>query len=281
VMYHPEIEKLDAIATQLYAKGAKEETTRLQITAGAFQQELLRKSPYKTNRRFLSQQWCWAFGHIGLLQMLIRWFRLHEPETRLVLETNGGCANEYFLKTLEPYISIVQTFPENMADEIMHNAVYFACPDGVRSIHNFYKMVARETTPILELTEAQERDARDFLAQLNCLHPFVAIHARCMSHDPARNITLQMAREAIEPYLAGGYWVVSVGLDEHPIADQFPSVTTLPNPWLASFLLSATCDRFIGSNSGAWTVADAYGRPVELMNDHKHLAWIYPEEVFE
>jgi hypothetical protein len=147
-MYHPEIEKLDAIATQLYAKGAKEETTRLQITAGAFQQELLRKSPYQTNRRYLSQQWCWAFGHIGLLQMLVRWFRLHEPQTRLVLETRGGCANEYFLKTLEPYISIVHTFPENMADEIMHNAVYFACPDGVRSIHNFYKMVAKETSDI-------------------------------------------------------------------------------------------------------------------------------------
>jgi len=272
---HPVIADLDAKATQLYANGMRAETTRLQIEAGAFQQKLLEGSPFKTGKRFLSPQWCWAFGHIGLLHMLIRWFRLHEPETKLFLETRGAVANEYFLKALEPYLTILNKFPEEWTEEVNYNSVYFACPDGIRPIHDFYKMVERECAGLflLSLTEAQEREADELLKRLGAKRPYIALHARSTGHDPARNITLSMAEEAVSHYHMD---VVSIGLDEHPANTRFPSVRKLPNPWLASFLLSASCDRFIGSNSGAWTVAHAYQKPVELMNDFEKLAWIYP-----
>jgi len=270
-MYHPEIVALDLKANALYAEGRKKEATVCQIKAGALQQKLLKPN---NGLRYLNAQWCWAYGHIGLLHQIIRWFRLKEPLTRLILETQGKINNEYFLKALAPFVMIHHTLPEELKRDAENNAVYFGCPDGVLSIHNFYKMVERECTERLLTTPP---DVTDLLTALKVKQPYIALHARQFAHDPSRNVSLEMIELAIDGYPD----VVSIGLDEHPVNDIYPSVLTLPNPWLASFQLSAACDRFVGSNSGAWTVANAYGKPVELMNDHAHLAWIYPEEVQE
>lgn len=268
-MYHPEIVALDGIANGLYAEGRTKEATQCQLKAGAIQQKLVRP----LCRRYVNAQWCWAYGHIGLLGMLIRWLRHTEPKTKLILETQGRVANEHFLKSLSPWIEIFNMLPNFLQREAEDNAIYFACPDGKLSIHNFYKQVERDC-PRLPL---EPIDVGGLLANLGVQEPFIALHARQFSHDPKRNVTQDMVYEAIDGYPN----VVSIGLDEHPVSEQYPSVLTLPNPWLASFQLSAACDRFIGSNSGAWTVANAYGKPVELMNDHEHKAWIYPEAVDE
>ena len=269
-MYHPEILALDSTATDLYAEGRRKEATLYQLKAGALQQKLVRPN----GRRYLNAQWCWAYGHIGLLGQLIRWFRKTEPDTKLILETQDRINNQYFLKALSPFLTIVSRLAPELQREAENNAVYFACPDGEKSIHNFYKKVERECPERLPM-EAQKVDK--LLEALKVERPYIALHARQFNHDPARNVTLRMVEEAI----GSEKNVISIGLDEHPANDVYPSVLSLPNPWLASFQLSASCDSFVGSNSGAWTVANAYGKPVTLMNDHEHKSWIYPEEIEE
>lgn len=267
-MYHPEIRELDNRATVLYAQGLRKEATQCQLEAGRLQQRLVKP----IGKRYLNAQWCWAYGHIGLLQMVIRWFQC-QSKTQLILETHGKINNQYFLKALEPYLMIVDGLPIELKREAEDNAVYFGCPDGTKSIHNFYKHVEREC-PRLPLTEP---NVDELLEQLQVKRPYIALHARQFNHDPQRNVTLEMVDAAIGDNLN----VISIGLDEHPVNDILPNVLKLPNPWLASFQLSAACDRFIGSNSGAWTVANAYGKPVTLMNDFEHKAWIYPEDIDE
>lgn len=269
-MYHPDIRALDNRATILYAQGNRKEATQCQLEAGRLQQRLVRP----IGRRYLNAQWVWAYGHIGLLGMLIRFFGTSEnPNATLILETGGRVSNPYFLKALEPFLTVMTALPSHLKREAEDNAIYFACPDGERSIHNFYKMV-EQTCPRLPLVEP---NVDELLATLEVRRPFIALHARKFDHDPARNVTLAMVEQAIGDNVD----VVSIGLDDHPINDILPSVRNLPNPQLASFQLSAACDKFIGSNSGAWTVANAYGKPVELMNDFERKAWIYPEEIFE
>lgn len=268
-MYHPEIQALDSIANDLYAEGRKKEATQCQLKAGALQQKLVKP----IGKRYFNAQWVWAFGHIGLLANLIRWFSLMHSGQELILATHGRVSNQYFLKALQPYLTIVELLPAELKREAEDNAVYFACPDGVHSIHNFHKKVEREC-PRLPLVAP---NVDSILDALDVDAPYVALHARQFDHDPSRNVTLAQVEEAVDGYPN----VVSIGLDDHPINNSVPTVRDLPNPWLASFQLSAACDRFIGSNSGAWTVANAYGKPVELMNDHEHKAWIYPEDITE
>lgn len=270
-MYHPEIRALDNRATELYAQGHRKEATQCQLEAGRLQQRLVKP----IGRRYLNAQWCWAYGHIGLLANLIR-FSLHTaPTAKLILETDGKVNNQYFLKALSPYLTIMEQLPAELKREAEDNAIYFACPDGELSIHNFYKKVEREC-PRLPLIEP---NVDYLLAALGIRRPYIALHARQFSHDPARNVTPLMVENALKDYK--DFDIVSIGLDDHPASDIYPNMRKLPNPWLASFQLSAACDRFIGSNSGAWTVAHAYGNPVELMNDTEHKAWIYPESVDE
>lgn len=277
MMYHPTIQKLDAAASEFHAMRMQQLCNGSFLLAGQLQQELLKVSPYKTKRRFLHAQWVWALGHIGLLYQLIRWFKKNEPDTQLILETEGA-ANPHFLQALAPYLTIVNKLPADAVKEAEFNAVYFGCPDGIHNLVNFYKMIERECSDIhlLKLSEEQEDEVEDLLDILDVNAPYVAVQARALSHDAPRNVTISQVEEALEPFKAKGYAVISTGLDDHPINDRYPSVLKLFNPMLSSFLLSAACDQFIGSNSGAWTIAHAYQRPVQIMNDYERAAWIYP-----
>lgn len=276
-MYHPTIWKLDSAATDFHSMGMLAAKNSAFLLAGQFQLDLVAKSQFKTGRRFLHAQWAWALGHIGLLYQVIRWFRLLEPKTKLVLETPGA-ANPYFAQALMPFITVYNKLPEEMVAEAQHNAVYFGCPDGIHSLVNFYKMIERECHDIhlLRLSESEEKDAEALLAELGVTRPFVALHARQVTLDPFRNVTVEQIERAVGPFLAKGFSVVSTGLDPHPINDRYPNLARVMDMRRASYLLSATCDQFIGSNSGAWTIAHAYQRPVKLINDYERAAWIYP-----
>lgn len=271
-MYHQTILHLDAAAQDFHDRGMMSEKNAALKLGGIYQQTLLAASPYPPNRRYLSAQWCWALGHIGLLYQLIRWFRLHEPDTKLSLLANTA-ANPHFLRELLPFLS--QDEMPVSPHEAMTNAVYFGCPDGRNSLVRFYKIVEAECRDIhlLELDTTQRLEAEAMLEKLGVRRPFVALQARASQHDAKRNVTQEQISEALLPYLASGYSVVSTGLDPKPM--EFPSVLSLPDPQRASFLLSASCDKFIGSNSGAWTMAHAYRRPVEIINDYERAAWIY------
>jgi len=277
-MYHLTIQKLDSAASDFHDAGMLAEKNAAHRLAGIWQQRLLASSPYPRTRRWLDAQWAWALGHLGLLYQLIRWLRLHEPQTQLILATDRA-ANPWFLQALAPFLTIIS--PAELArhrEEAMANAVYFGCPDGAHSLVSFYKMIEAECRDIHLLTlSAEDRAAADaLLAELGVRRPYVALHARSSTHEPLRNVTDEQIADAILPYTATGFQVVSTGLDPHPLAQMFPSVATLPNAQRASFLLSAACDQFIGSNSGAWVIAHAYQRPVEIMNDLEQAAWIYP-----
>lgn len=267
--YHAIIQMLDAAANGFHAAKMFREKTETLRLAGVFQQRLLSESPYPKNTRFLNEQWVWALGHIGLTHQLIRWFRHNEPDTRLILEASGA-ANVYYLEALRPYLTIVPTVAEDMA---MYNAVYFGCPDGKQSLVDFYKMVERDCPPmVLELTDAQKLRAAELLAVLGIKHPFVALQPRKLENEPERNVNADIIKRHLVCHQT--HDVIITGLDSDCGLD-YPSVKTLPDPHEASYLLSAVCDHFIGSNSGAWTVAHSYGRPVTIMNDTERAAWIY------
>lgn len=246
--------------------------------AGSLQQTILANSPYGRKRRFLHAQWVWALGHIGLLYQLIRWFRLHEPETELVLVADSS-ANPHFLKALAPFLLFASpTDVLRAPDEAMRNAVYFACPDGIHSLVSFNKMVEFECREInlLTLTDDEQAEVDKLLGKLGLTRPYVAFQARHLDSDKSRNVSLEQINEALLPFTAKGYSVVSTGLDLHPINTRYSSVLECEDKMRASFLLSAACDQFIGSNSGAWTMAWAYRRPVIILNDWELSAWIYP-----
>lgn len=276
-MYHHTIWKLDAVAADFHAMGMMQKKNSAFLIAGQFQQDLVRHSPYKTGRRFLHAQWCWALGHIGLLYQVIRWFKKNEPKTQLVLEAPAA-TNPYFLRALSPFITIYSRLPQDMIEEATNNAVYFGCPDGIHNLVNFYKMIEQECSEInlLELNDAEHEELGEFRAQLGISgKPYVALQARAHTHDPLRNVNVEQIEDALLPFVSRGFAVVSTGLDPHPINSKYPSVMNLQDARKASFLLSAGCDQFIGSNSGAWTIAHAYKRPVIIMNDWERSAWIY------
>lgn len=281
-MYHDTILKLDAAAMEVdylakiwdNARLAKL-SKRIFTMAGEIHRQIYLHSPFKTNRRFFNAQWCWSLGHIGILYQMIRWFKLTEPNTQLILETQGKVSNPYFLNALSPFITIVEKLPDLQGEE-KANAVYFGCPDGTHHVHEFMKVAEKECKGInlLELSDEHKNSASQILIELGIRRPTVAIQARAMNHDPIRNVSAEQVNHSLAPYIDKGYSVISTGLDSHPIDGNFPSVKSFPNPQLASFLLSASCDQFIGSDSGAWTIPWAYNRPVELIND-KTEAWIY------
>ncbi len=275
-MYSELVTAIDSAAIAIHPE-FPEESKRLFITAGKMQQKLLAESPYIPNahstvipeRRYFDAQFCWALGHIGILYQMIRWFKLKEPLTELILETQGHIANQFFLEALSPHITIIKQLPESMKNEAVYNAVYFGCPDGVHHIHDFMKVAEKECKGINLLQPWN----LEFATAFGIKRPFVAVQARNMSYDSKRNVTMDQIEEVLAKYY-GDFDVVSTGLDEHPIEQKYKSVRRMPDPALASFLLSSSCDQFIGSDSGAWTIPWAFGRPVELIND-KSKAWIY------
>lgn len=275
-MYHPIVQSLD-VAAHALDKNFPDQSKRTMIIAGEVQQALLDPPPYRNNRRFFDAQWCWALGHIGLLYQAVRWFHVKAPNMKLVLETRRNVANQFFLDALKPFIEMHDILPNELAGEAMYNAVYFGCPDGVNHIHDWAKVAERECVGVnlLHLTENEQRQVDEILDFLGIGRPYVAVQARAIEYDSVRNVSLAMVEQAIAPWVGHGYDVVSTGLDEHPINTKVPNVLKLAEPKLASFLLSAACDHFIGSDSGAWTIPWAYRRPVTLMNDDKK-AWIYP-----
>lgn len=273
-MYHPTIQKLDSAAIDLHSFNP-ELGKFLSIFTGNIQGLLNSSSPFRTNRKFFDAQWCWALGHIGILYQMIRWFKQLAEPVELVLETQGRIANQYFLDALSPYLTIYEKLPSALVEEAKYNAVYFACPDGNYHIHDFMKVAEKVCRGnILSFSNIQAGIIGGMLTSLGVKKPYVAVQARHMEYEPSRNVTLEQVEQALDPYLSNGYSVVSTGLDNHPINQKYPSVKMLPNPHLASFLISASCDQFIGSDSGAWTIPWAYGKPVELLND-KTKAWIY------
>lgn len=275
-MYHLLIRDLDAVALALH-QNFPDQSKRTFIIAGEVQQRLHDESPFNTNRRFFDAQWCWALGHIGLLYQAVRWFHVKAPGMGLHLVTHGHASNQYFLDALKPFITTHTILPPDLVDEAMYNAVYFGCPDFVHHIHDWAKVAERECqgAHLLSLSEEQQHQVDEMLEGMWIGRPYVAVQARASEYDPSRNVSLAMVERSIAKWTAQGYDVVSTGLDAHPINDKVPSVLKLAEPKLASFLLSAACDQFVGSDSGAWTIPWAYGRPVELMNDD-HKAWIYP-----
>lgn len=274
-MYHPIVRDLDAVAIAMHPHFPYQ-SKRTMIVAGEVQRAL--HNPAQSfPRRFFDAQWCWALGHIGLLYQAVRWFHVKAPSTELVLETRRNVANRYFLNALKPFVTMYDVLPTELVMEAAYNAVYFGCPDGVHHIHDWVKVAERECEGVnlLRLECHEQRTVDEVLDFLGIGRPFVAVQARAIDYDSTRNVNLAMVEQAIAPWVAKGFDVVSTGIDEHPINSKVPNVLKLAEPKLASFLLSAACDHFIGSDSGAWTIPWAYRRPVTLMNDDKK-AWIYP-----
>jgi hypothetical protein len=269
-MYHPIVQKLDSAATDLYALSPE-----LGKATTIFTGQVHRMLSVNGKTRYFDAQWCWALGHLGILYQMIRCFKKFDPEAKLVLETQGKVSNETFLNYLRPHIEVVENLPESIRQEAMLNSVYFGCPDGKNHIHDWVKQIEKRLKgePLLSLTEIDKISVDLMLTKLGVSRPYVAVQARCMDYDPKRNVTEKQVVEALAPY--EGFGVVSTGLDVHPIDTRFPSVKSFPNPKYASFVLSASCDQFVGSDSGAWVIPWSFNKPVHLIND-KDKAWIYP-----
>lgn len=278
-MYHPTISALNQAASGFHLMGMLEEKQQCFRIAGRLQQKLLTESPYGTGYRFFTAQWVWALGHIGLLHQVMRWLATSEPETICIVEAEGA-ANPYFLNALLGHFSTLKVcpkLPDITRHVAMHNAMFFGCPDGNSTLVDYYKKIERvcKGTGLLRLTAKQKVRVEQLKKELGLDHakPIVAIQHRNLQTEPERNTGLDMVKEHLSKYR--DHEPVITGTDP---CDEFPypSVLGLPDPQEASFLLSASCDQFIGSNSGAWVVPHGFGRPVELLNDYEKSAWIYP-----
>lgn len=276
-MYHPTVASLDSAASGFHLMGMMEEKQQCFRIAGRLQQKLLNESPYGKGTRFFTAQWVWALGHIGLLHQVMRWITKHEPETICIVEAQGA-ANTYFLQALLDQfntLKLCEKLPEITRDVAMRNAMFFGCPDGNSSLVDYYKKIERvcQGEGLLKLTPRQKVRIEQLKTELGLDHskPIVAIQHRNLSNEPERNTTLEMIKEHLWKY--PGHQPVVTGMDPHDF--PWPSVKMLMNAQEGSFLLSAGCDQFIGSNSGAWVVPHGFGVPVELVNDFEKAAWIY------
>lgn len=278
MFYHPVIAQLDTAASGFHLMGMLDEKQQCFRMAGRLQQKLLNESPYGPGTRFFTAQWVWALGHIGLLHQVMRWYSKHEPETICIVEADGA-ANTYFLQALMDHFSTLKLcpkLPEISRHAAMCNAMFFGCPDGNSTLVDYYKKIERVCSGegLLTLTAKQKVRVEQIKTELgmNSIQPVVAVQHRNLANEPERNTDYHTVKEHLKKY--PHHQIVITGTDN---CDEFPwpSVLELKNPQEGSFLLSASCDQFIGSNSGAWVVPHGFGRPVELINDHERAAWIY------
>lgn len=244
--------------------------------AGRLQQKLLHESPYGKGTRFVNAQWVWALGHIGLLHQIMRYLSISQPETIVILNATGS-ANPYFLQALLDQFHTLKIAPELPAVShhiAMTNAIFFGCPDGNSSLVDYYKKLERicKGRHLLTLNDKQQIRLEQIKREMG-LDPrkgVLAIQPRNLQHEPERNASLEALKEEIPRH---DLQPVITGMD--PCELGYPSVQGLENPLEASFLLSAACDHFIGSNSGAWVIPHGFGRNVTLLNDHMKAAWCY------
>ncbi len=244
--------------------------------AGRLQQKLLNESPYGKATRFVDAQWVWALGHIGLLHQIMRFLAVSQPETLVILHANGS-ANPYFLQTLLDHfhtLKVATELPVVSHHIAMTNAIFFGCPDGNSSLVDYYKKLERicKGKHLLELNAKQTVRMEQIKREMGLERQgILAIQPRNLQHEPERNADLEALQEEISKHPA--LQPVITGMD--PCTLDYPSVQTLENPLEASFLLSASCEHFIGSNSGAWVIPHGFGREVTLVNDHLKAAWCY------
>lgn len=278
MFYHPTVNALDAAATGFHDMKMLKEKQECFKLAGRLQNKLLTESPYGVGTRFFTAQWVWALGHIGLLHQIMRWLSKKYPETICIIEAEGA-ANPYFLQALLDHFSTLKLcpkLPDISRHAAMCNAVFFGCPDGNSTLVDYYKKIERmcKGEGLLTLTPKQLVKVEQIKTELKLDHskPIVAIQHRNLNSEPERNTDYETVKEFVRKYPK--HQPVITGTD--PCDDfPYPSVLELDNPQEGSFLLSASCDQFIGSNSGAWVVPHGFGRPVELINDELKAAWIY------
>ena len=271
-MYHAAIQRLDEAASAFHDAGLLREKQECFYLAGQFQNKLLAESPYGPQPRFMHQQWVWALGHIGLLH---QYLRATDPASIVVLFAPGSANNQFLSAILDRFhnLKMVWPMPAVSCDAAMRNAVYFGCPDGRSTLVDYNKSIERQFKGqgLLKLTNRQNLLCKALMENLRISHPYIALQPRNVLSDPARNVTKTQIMEAINRF--PGHDIVVTGIDPHDLS--FASVHTCEDPREASFLLSANCDQFIGSNSGAWVIPHAYGKPVHIINDHQRSAWIY------
>jgi hypothetical protein len=234
-----------------------------------------------SGRRFLTYEWTWGVGHIGILGQLIKLKLMNLFNYEIVVETGNRIANQYFLESMGEHITVYNELPPELRNESVYNMLFFSCPFGSH-VHEWCKKVERmwekfpDKKPVCKFTPEMEQLKDSMISAFGLKRPYAAIHARNTPYDPKRNMSLETMLQATKKLTDQGYDLISIGLDDHPINQHIKNIQFVGNPKATSFVLSADCDYFMGSDSGMGMVANMFQRPVDLINDYEHVAWIYP-----
>jgi putative glycosyltransferase (TIGR04372 family) len=207
-----------------------------------------------------------------------------KPKKWLIFYDGANVCNSAYLELLPDYF-----FPVNTKNFILKMLQKLLLARVVNTQTNHYVTAMYQSAQIYPIQVAWEGGdptihcPKDWLEAKNQVlkrhgissgQPYVCIHARESGYSPTdeiwhckRNVNIMSYSLAVEYLIACGYAVIRMG--DHtmaPLDQEFSGVfdyarSSDKSPWL-DLAISAECSFFLGSASGAYTMANVFLRPV-------------------
>ncbi|NLQ05632.1 TIGR04372 family glycosyltransferase [Cylindrospermopsis raciborskii] len=207
-----------------------------------------------------------------------------KPKKWLIFYDGANVSNSAYLELLPDYF-----FPVNTKNFILKIVQNLLLRRVVNTEINHYVTAMYQSAQIYSIQAAWEGKGAtihcpaDWLEAKNQVlkrhgissgQPYVCIHARESGYSPIdeiwhckRNVNIMSYSLAVEYLIACGYAVIRMG--DHtmtPLVQEFSGVfdyarSSDKSPWL-DLAISSECSFFLGSASGAYTMANVFLRPV-------------------
>ena len=269
---------------------------RIEEAIELFHQANLLRNPLKSqnNQRSLSHMWAGNFGHIALIDYVVKMTILENgasDDITLFIDEGNKVANEFFVHQWSNTINfktskkpIFGRFKTN--DPNHYDLVGPRLPDGTTGhlwnvAANVYRdWYAQSRGPILTFPADLRQKGRELLESVGIPEDawFVAVHVRERTskayhvglHD-ALNARIDSYLPAIKEITARGGWVVRIGdtnMSNLPNIQNVIDYCHTPSiraDWMDIFLC-AECLFLLGTSSGPAYVPQLYGKPAVLSN---------------
>jgi putative glycosyltransferase (TIGR04372 family) len=279
------------LTMQLFLGNAEEYTRRLELYGRAKAALSMQYGWDKLGLRFINPEpLLRTIGNTGTYDGYFKAAMLGlRPHTRTVLLITPGTTapvNPHLLTYWRRYIDFIDDPLEVkrlspmsivLADE---DSGPFQIGDRFLAVHSAMALAQRAweaegRRPLFELREDDRVWGRDMLADLGVPKGawFVCLHVRgsgAKGDEPFRQASIDNYLAAIEAVTQRGGWVIRMGDPSMPALPPLPQVidyvhSSARSPRMDVFLC-AECRFFIGTSSGLYTVAYAFGRPVVQTN---------------
>jgi len=137
--------------------------------------------------------------------------------------------------------------------------------------------------PILELTQEDTKRGNELLKRIGVDRWFVSLHVREGKNDLWRNADIMTYIPAIE-YITKEGWVIRIG-EGKALPDMHRVIDYANSPYKSDWMdvyLCAKCKFFIGTSSGMYTIAMAFGVPICMTNliPYKVATYLTSQDLF-